>query len=104
MGIIEKLGRTRGTRYILSHKYYEHKDKTGIHTKLKGVPRDSKKELIIQHIKENGSGQMSEFKDIFPNLKQEEISNLLRDLKKEDLIKFKGHPKTGHWILLNKSN
>ncbi|MFB6181676.1 MAG: RNA-binding domain-containing protein [Candidatus Magasanikbacteria bacterium] len=104
MGIVEKLGRTKGTKYILSHKYYEHKDKTGIHTKLKGISRDRKKELIIQHIEENGSGQMSEFKDIFPNLKQEEISNLLRDLKKEELIKFKGHPKTGRWILLNESN
>src|SRR3989304_6127381 len=33
IGIIERVGKTRGAKYILSHKYYTHAGKIGEHTK-----------------------------------------------------------------------
>ena len=47
IGIIEKIGRTRGAKYILSHKYYTHEGRIGIYTRLTGLSRDQKKELIV---------------------------------------------------------
>jgi len=51
LGIIEQVGRTSGARYILSHKYYIHKGKSGIYTRLRGLSREHKKELIVQHLR-----------------------------------------------------
>jgi predicted HTH transcriptional regulator len=40
------------------------------------------------------------FRDIFPELKSMDISNLLRELKEEGKITHIGPKKTGHWELL----
>lgn len=52
LGIIEAVGRTRGTKYILSHKYYVQEGKVGIHTRLTGLSRDQKKRININPFKE----------------------------------------------------
>lgn len=99
LGIIESVGKTRGTRYILSHRYYECEGRTGIYTRLSGISREKQKEFILQHLMKNGKGNLEAFRDIFPELKPMDISNLLRELKKEGKITYVGPKKTGHWEL-----
>ena len=99
MGIIEKIGKTNDSKYILSHKYYVFEGKLGTYTRLKGVSRDKRKELILTHLSKNGEGRLSEFKDIFPELKAMDISNLLRELKNDGKIVHKGKPTDGYWRL-----
>ena len=43
IGIIERVGKTSGAKYILSHKYYAHEGKIGEHTRLSGLERDKKR-------------------------------------------------------------
>lgn len=97
LGIIEKIGRTRGTKYILSHNYYIHEGKTGIHTRVKGISRDKYKELILNHLKTNRKGYLKDFKDVFPELKPMDISNLLRELRADGEIFYTGHTLSGYW-------
>ena len=52
LGIIESVGKGRGTKYILSQRYYETIGQSGKHTRLKGLSRDQIKALILNHIKE----------------------------------------------------
>jgi len=47
IGIIERVGKTRGAKYILSHKYYTHAGKIGEHTRIAGLEREQKKTLIL---------------------------------------------------------
>ena len=43
----------------------------------------TKKFLLLRHIEENKEGYMRDFQDIFPELKQKDIANLLQELKKK---------------------
>lgn len=100
-GIIERIGKTRGSKYMLGHKYYSFEGKTGIYTRIAGILRQTKKHLIIEHIEKNKIGYAKDFDDIFPDLKRQDISNLLQELKMEKKITHKGSPRSGHWEILN---
>ena len=99
MGLIEKIGKTKDARYILSHKYYVHEGKAGIHTRLVGIPRDKQKELILRHLTKNNKGYSMDFQDIFPELQPMDISNLLRELRNDGKIMHIGSKKYGYWRL-----
>ncbi len=99
LGIIEKHGRTKGSRYMLSHLFYVYRDKKGTHTRLVGLERSKYKELILAHIIKNGEGKMSEFSEAFPELSTDKISNLLRDLRADGAVLFEGSKRGGRWVL-----
>lgn len=101
LGIIEKIGKTRGSKYILSHKYYAYEGKTGIHTRLTGISRSKQKELLLSHLNKNSKGFLKDFRDIFPELKPMDISNLLQELKFEKKIECVGHGRSAYWKLTN---
>ena len=99
LGIIESVGKTRGTKYILSHRYYAYEGRTGRYTRLSGISREKQKELILKHLNKNGEGKLQDFRDIFPELRPMDISNLLRELKQEEKIMYVGSKRFGHWRL-----
>lgn len=99
LGIIEKIGKTSGTKYMLSHRYYSYEEKPGIYTRIKGISREKKKELILNHIQREGRGIKKDFIDAFPELKVSDISNLLQELKEEGKIERVGSEKAGFWKL-----
>jgi len=99
LGIIEKIGKTSGTKYILSHRYYKSEKKTGVYTRIKGTTRDYKKELILKHITREGGGTRQDFIDVFTEMSPKDISNLLQELKQDNKIERVGSPATGKWVL-----
>lgn len=99
LGIIEKIGKTSGTKYMLSHRYYSYEEKPGIYTRIKGLAREHKKQLILEHIKKQGKAQRKEFNDAFSEMNARDISNLLSELKGEGKIKHVGSRKSGRWEL-----
>ncbi len=99
LDIIEKVGKTSGTKYILSHKYYSHENKTDVYTKIKGFTREHKKEMILKHIEREGRASKKAFIDGFTELKSKDISNLLQELRDEQKIVFMGSKKDGYWKL-----
>jgi ATP-dependent DNA helicase RecG len=99
LGIIENIGKGRGSKYILSHHYYTHKGKPGVYTRLVGLSREKSKELILGHIRKNTRGYMKDFADTFPELERQDISNLLYELKNDGKIHFEGSKKNGFWQL-----
>jgi ATP-dependent DNA helicase RecG len=101
LGIIEKVGKTTGTKYILSHKYYKYENKPGVYTRIVGFSRESKKELILDHIRRENKGRLQDFLDAFPELKRGDIANLLYELKSEGKIKHEGFRRSGYWVITN---
>jgi ATP-dependent DNA helicase RecG len=99
LDIIEKQGTTRDSRYILSHRYYSHAGKRGVHTRLSRLSRDKYKQMIIEHLVRNGKGYAAEFREAFRELPPTTIANLLRDLRQQGIISFEGARKTGFWKL-----
>jgi len=97
LGVVEKIGKTSGTKYMLSHNYYIHEERPGLYTRIKGITREYKKELILEHIKREGRGMKKDFKDAFPDLKTSDISNLLQELRLERKIERIGSDRSGYW-------
>ncbi|MDD2772539.1 MAG: putative DNA binding domain-containing protein [Elusimicrobiales bacterium] len=103
LGIIERVGRTSGAKYILAHAYYKHAGKPGVHTRLAGISRDKRKELILSHIEKNEKGFVKDFMDILPELGRADINNMLQELRKDGKIKFIGPRRSGYWVLSGKT-
>jgi ATP-dependent DNA helicase RecG len=99
LGIIEKVGKTSGTKYILAHRYYSYQERPGVYTRIKGIGREKSKELILNHIQREGKGIKKDFIDAFPELKVSDISNLLQELKGEGKIERVGSERAGYWTL-----
>lgn len=104
LGIVEKIGKTSGMKYMLSHHYYSYEEKPGIYTRIRGVTREYKKQLILEHIKREGRGGRDDFLDIFQDLKARDISNLLQELKKDGKIERVGSDRAGYWRVKESSN
>jgi len=96
LGIIEQVGRTKGAKYILAHAYYKHAGRPGVHTRLAGLSRDQKKELILTHLRRNKKGYVKDIEDGL-SLKRKDVTNLLAELKRVGKIEFIGARKTGYW-------
>ena len=97
IGIIERVGKTSGAKYILSHNYYTYEAKPGAYTRIRGITREHKKELVLEHIRREGAGVKKDFTDAFPDLKISDISNLLQELKNEGKIERVGSDRGGYW-------
>ncbi|MBI5787296.1 MAG: putative DNA binding domain-containing protein [Candidatus Schekmanbacteria bacterium] len=98
MGLIESCGVTRGTRHLLSKKYYSYVNKGGEYTRKRGLDKDTNKMLIIEHLKHFTKGKITDFEAVFPGMKRQQIHRLLHSLKKEGKIEFRGSQKSGFWI------
>jgi ATP-dependent DNA helicase RecG len=99
LGIIEKIGQGRGTKYILSHNYYKYVDDAGHHTRLSGLPREVKRTLVTEHLKKHKKVTNQELQEAFQNMSMQEISTLLKGMRKDGLILHEGSRRRGYWRL-----
>lgn len=99
-GIIETLSRGRGTRYILSKKFYTFVGEKGIYTRRKGLDKEEKKALIIKHLQEHKKGYIHDFEQLLPTLRRAQIHTLLINLKQQGKIRHLGGRKFGYWELV----
>lgn len=98
-GVIEIVGRGRGTRYILSKRFYTFVGERGVYTRKKGLDTEEKKALIIKHLKEHLKGTIQEFEQLLPSLSRNQIHGLLRNLRREGKLKSEGRSKGGFWVI-----
>jgi ATP-dependent DNA helicase RecG len=101
LGIIEPIGKGRGTKYILSQRYYETIGQSGQHTRLKGLSRDRIKEMIMNHIEEGKPCTIESLLTGFPECKPQDLSNMLQELKRSGKIYFKGSRRNGLWKIVH---
>ena len=108
-GIIERFGRGRGIKYILSRRYYKMIDEKGVYTRKKGLDRETNKTLLLKHIKENkdGGSRLKELMQVLPALTMSQVQKLIAELKREEKIYKIGatsaalwYPKNGNSITL----
>jgi len=97
--IIERVGHGRGTRYILSHRFYRFLGEPGVYTRTRGLDRETRKALLLQHIEENRDegSSLSELMQIFPDLRPKQVQGLLRNLKAANRIHVVGRTKGARW-------
>jgi len=97
--VIERVGRARGARYILSQKLYEFVGEGGVYTRKRGLDRETNKALLLRHIQGTGSKgcQLRELGQVLPALPRSQIQVLLRELKADGRIRSVGRTSAGRW-------
>ncbi|MGO9056246.1 MAG: ATP-binding protein [Candidatus Binataceae bacterium] len=99
-GVIERVGRGRGTRYILSRKFYGFLGKKGVYTRKRGLDRETNKALLLKHIEDNQQegSQLGDLMQVLPSLTRYQVQTLLRELKAEGRIASAGTRRAGRWF------
>lgn len=98
-GIIERLGRGRGVRLLLSQRFYRRLGKAGVYTRKRGLDRETNKALLLKHIQDNRKegSPLQELKQVLPALSRDQVQKLLQDLKIAGHIHKVGDTKASRW-------
>ncbi len=94
-GVVERIGR----KYMLSRKYYEFVDRKGVYTRKRGLDRETNKQLLLKHIKDN-KNQGSQFRDlgeVLPLLSRDQVKKILAEMKTEKIICVVGKTSAARW-------
>lgn len=95
-GIIEKAGRGK---HILSKRFYSFIGKKGVYTRKKGLDKETNKELLLKHIKDNQieGSRLEELLQVLPSCSSDCVKKLLQNLKSEGRIYKVGVTKGSRW-------
>lgn len=100
LGVIESVGRGRGVRHLLSHAFHVHLDQKGSYTRKRGLDRETNKELLCQHLRQNHlvGTRLYELQQVLPALSRDQLQTLLRELKKAGRVTSTGHALGARWF------
>lgn len=70
---------------FLPRSLYAATGKTGVHTRRVGLDRDTNKELLLKHIRQNNEvgTPFKELQQVLPGLNRNQIQVLMRELKED---------------------
>lgn len=99
LGVIESVGRGRGTRYLLSRGFYSAVGRRGLHTRRRGLDRGQNKELLMKHLDSVGDqgSPISELEEVVPALSRSVVRTLLNDLRTEGRAEVVGSRRWARW-------
>jgi ATP-dependent DNA helicase RecG len=68
LGVVETLGRGRGTRYLLARRFYSTAGQTGVYTRRKGLDRAQNKAILLKDIRSRSPQgcAMTELQQVLP--------------------------------------
>ena len=94
-GVVERIGR----KYMLSRKFYEFVGRKGVYTRKRGLDRETNKQLLIKHIKENrdSGSRLMELMQVLPTLTNDQVQTLIKELKADGKIYKTGTTRSALW-------
>ena len=98
MGIAEHIGRKK---YVLARSLYAATGKAGIHTRRVGLDRDTNKELLLKHIRENNDvgTPFKELQQVLPGLSRNQIRVLMREMRESGKVFCEGTTSAARWYI-----
>jgi len=98
IGIIESTGRNK---YVLARGLYEATGKSGVHTRILGLDKETNKELLVKHIKSNGKKgtPFKELQQVLPSHSRRQIQELLNELRNENRVFIEGTTSAAKWYI-----
>ncbi|HSG39156.1 MAG TPA: RNA-binding domain-containing protein [Thermoanaerobaculia bacterium] len=96
VGALERVGRNR---LVLARRFYVLKGQPGEHTRRRGLDRETRKELLFQHIQSSGNPgtPFEELTQVLPGATRNELKVLLRELKEAGRIHPRGTTRAARW-------
>ncbi len=99
-GILEKVGRGRGIRYIIARGFYHFLGEKGTYTRKRGLDRETSKALLLKHIQDNRKegSKLQELKQVLPAYSRNQIQSLLRTLERQGMVHHRGATRAALWF------
>jgi ATP-dependent DNA helicase RecG len=99
LGALERVGRGRGVRYLLSRRFYTEIGERGAYTRHRGLDREASKALLLQHLRANAAdgSAMSELQQVLPGQSRAQLKRLLDELRTEGLVRLQGERRWARW-------
>ena len=98
LGVVETVGRGKGTRYLLSRRFYAMIGQKGTYTRRKGLDDETHKELLLKHLRECPTGgPLSELHQVLPQLSGRKVQVLLNELRLEGRVVLEGSRRWARW-------
>lgn len=99
-GVIERVGRGRGTRHLLSRRFYRFLGQGGTYTRRRGLDRETNKTLLLRHIVDStpAGTTLGELQQVLPNLSRGQVRTLIRELHRAGRIEVRGRTKAARWF------
>ena len=103
LGVVEHIGRSK---YVLARSLYAAAGKSGIHTRMVGLDRDTNKELLLKHIRQNGNNgtPFRELQQVLPGQSRNQLQVLLRELHREGRVYCAGKTRGARWFERSENN
>jgi ATP-dependent DNA helicase RecG len=100
-GVIERIGRGRGVRFLLSRRFYSFLGRRGRYTREKGLDRATHKELLVRHIRETEpeGARLADLQDVLRDLSRKQVQTLLREMRDDGRVTVVGITRGGRWHL-----
>jgi len=100
-GVIERLGRGRGSRLLLSRRFHRHLGKAGVYTRKRGLDRGTNKALLEKHLQENKDtgAALGELRQVLPAESEGAIQRLLTELRSEGRVTLRGSRRWARWMI-----
>ena len=101
LGIVEMIGRGRGTRYILSRALYTAIGRAAACTREKGLDRSTNKELLARHLEHRfpAGCALEELQQVLPHVARRTIQIYLQELRQEGRIGLAGKGRGSLWYV-----
>jgi ATP-dependent DNA helicase RecG len=99
-GVIERVGRGRGARYVLSQRLYALLGRRGAYMRRRGLDRDTNRALLFEHIRKAGAegARFADMMEVLPNLSKGQIKTLLQELKSQGKVFVRGTTRGARWV------
>ncbi|MGE5571725.1 MAG: ATP-binding protein [Bacteroidota bacterium] len=100
LGVIETIGRGRGTHYLLARRFYVASGQRGLYTRRKGLDREQNKALLLKHLQDafpDGCA-MKELQQVVPALSRAFIKRLLDELRREGKARLEARRRWSRWF------
>lgn len=99
LGVIEMIGRGRGTRYTLSRALYTAIGQPAAYTRQKGLDRSTNKELLVRHLEHRFpmGCALQELRQVLPHIPRRTIQLYLQELRRERRIRLEGTRSGSLW-------
>lgn len=100
LGVVESVGRGRGTRYLLSRRFSAAIGERGTYTRHRGLDREQNKELLLRHLRDAAAdgSPMAELQQVLPALSREQLKSLMDELRREGRAKLTGSRRWARWF------
>jgi ATP-dependent DNA helicase RecG len=98
-GVLERSPIKKDRPWILARKLYAAVGQKGVHTRKKGLDRETNKALLLKHIhlSEPEGAKMLELLQVLPALDRQLVRSLLRSLVNENKVFVAGKTKAARW-------